>query len=583
MRNFFCENGHFAEGGKSLDKAFRIWYNHIASLFAPKNFRKEKHLFAITADPFANKGKQKMKNIWLRIISLMLVSLMLVFAVACTTPETPQGGNETTAAPGGTTGENGETQAPGGDGTTGSGGGNVTTKPAESTAKIDVPEGLNYQNEVTVLFWEDVEMPEFEQAEPSINGVLNAIYKRNENTKKHLGLTKLSWVGVKGNHGQKEEFTEHVGNSYIAGDRKYDIIATYSRTAGHCAIEGYLYDLESIEDSYIDLSKPWWPQSLIDTVTIDDAIYFLSGDISTNTLHMMYAIFCNTDMITELTLDDPVDMAINMEWTLPEFMRLCEGVFTEQNGDDKPSVGDRYGFITEQLHIDAFYQGGGFNLIEADVDDVLVISKDFSSSKLNQMITDLKEFRFSPDVMIGSSEAQFVDENALFTQNRMYLAERKLKDVEFKYACLPTPMLDTKQGEYRTCVGNPFTLWGIMRDVDLDGDEMLVECSAALECLAGYANYYTTPQIFEVNMKVKYSDIDKPETVQCFDLIREGVVYDLGRIFPNTEMGGLYMVDLFSKTISGGLEWSTERKANMTLLLSSLKQIVKKFEKHANH
>ena len=76
------------------------------------------------------------------------------------------------------------------------------------------------------------------------DNVLNAIYKRNESTKNHLGLSKISWVGVKGNYQQKEEFTEHVGNSYMAGDRKYDIIATYSRTAGHCAIEGYLYDIE---------------------------------------------------------------------------------------------------------------------------------------------------------------------------------------------------------------------------------------------------------------------------------------------------------------------------------------------------
>lgn len=524
-----------------------------------------------------------MKSIFLRTVSLVLAFLMLTFAVACTTPETPPTEGETTAPVQDTNGETAaESLPPDATESTTTSGTAETTGGSQPTATLDVPKDLNYGNELTVLYWADVEMPEFEQDQPSLNGVLNAIYKRNESTKEHLGLSKISWVGVNGNYQQKEEFTEHVGNSYIAGDRKYDIIATYSRTAGHCAIEGYLYDIECIEDSYLDLSKPWWPDTLVDTVTIDNAIYFLSGDISTNTIHQMYCIFSNTDMITELNLDDPVDLAINMEWTLPEFMRLCENVYLEQNGDDKPSTGDRFGLVTERLYFDAFYQGAGFKLIESDPEDVLVISKDYNSSRVAQLVTDLTAFRYTPDVYVGGAEAQFLLENALFIQQCTYYAERKLKEVDFKYACLPTPMLDTKQGEYRTCVSNAFTLWCIMRDVELDGEDMLQECSAALECLAGYAYQFTTPQIFEVNLKTKYSDVDKPETVQCFDLIRNGVVYDLGRIFPESEMGGFYMIDPFSNCIHGGLDWVSTRKSNQTILISSLKSVVKKFQKHAS-
>ena len=69
---------------------------------------------------------------------------------------------------------------------------------------------------------------------------------------------------------------------------------------------------------------------------------------------------------------------------------------------------------------------------------------------------------------------------------------------------------------------------------------------------------------------------------ECFDLIRNGVVYDLGRIFPESEMGGFYMIDPFSDSIHGGLDWVSARKANNTILLSSLKSVVKKFQKHAS-
>ena len=510
-----------------------------------------------------------MNQKFLRIIALALVSLMLLLAVACAETPDPV---ETT--------EGGQVE---GDVTTGNkpGPGNtVTTGEVTTRTPHDVPANLDIGKEVTVLYWSDVEMPEFEQETPSINGVENAIYKRNTKTAEFLGLEKLSWVGVPGNHGQKEEFTEHVGNSYNAGDRKYDIIATYSRTAGHCMIEGYFVDLETIDDTHIDLEKPWWPKSLVDTVMIDDAIYFLSGDISTNALHMMYAFFCNTTMQGELKLPDPVALAISKEWTLPKFMSIVEGVFLEQNGDDKPSVGDRYGFVTEQLHVDAFYAGSNLRMIESDVDDILVLSKDFTSTKLTTLINDLSEFIFSADCWAGSSEAQFVDKNALFTQNRMYLADRKLTKVEFKYACLPTPMYDERQGTYYTTVANPVTLWGIMRDVEND-PEFLVDCTAVLEILAYYGYCETSPQIFEVNMKVKYSDEENADTVQCFDLIRDGLVWDLGRIFPNTEMGD-YMNELVSRVIVKKLDWASARQTNLMMYRTNLKAVVKKIQKNNN-
>ena len=284
-------------------------------------------------------------------------------------------------------------------------------------------------------------------------------------------------------------------------------------------------------------------------------------------------------MINDLRLPNPVDLTLEKEWTLDKFKELIEGVFSEQNGDDKPTEGDRFGFTTTSLHVDAFYAGSGLRMIVADDDKTLAVSSDFTGQKLSLLINDLANFFHTTDVRVGgNNEGQFVDGNALFTQNRMYLADRKLKNVEFKYACLPTPMYDAKQDGYYTTIANPFTLWGIMKDVEKD-QLMLVECSAVMETLAYEAYRNTTPQIFEVNMKVKYSDIDNQGTVRCFDLMREGSVYDLGRIFPDTEMG-TYMNDMVSRAIVGGLDWTSVKATNVAMLKANLRTIVSKFEGH---
>ena len=516
----------------------------------------------------AQNEARKMNNKLIRLIALMLVSLMLLFAVvACDSGSS--GGDETS--------DNGGES--GGPSNSGNGDGDETT-----FEQIGVPDGLNYGNTISILCWSDVQEPEFEVKEVSLDHTLQAIYERNQNTVKKLGLNAeeggLTWTSIKGRgNTNMVEFAQHVGNSYISGNRDYDIVATYSRTAALCAINGYFADIAAIEDSHIDLTRTWWTPSLVETVTIDDSIYFLSGDISTNTIHMMYTIFCNTEMIKTLNLKDPVQMAVDGKWTLAEFRSLCEGVFMEQMNDGKPDTGDRFGFVTTMGNTEAFYNGNDLFAIDTDDEEVLIMSDDIKSQKASKLVNDLTEFFQTIDVRpFGNPAIEFTAENALFTQYTMRFAQNYLSKVQFKYAALPTPKYEEKQVGYRTAVSADVSLWGIMKDVENDPD-MLSECSAVLETLAYYGYRYTTPQIFETNLKVKYSDIDDLNTVKCFDLIREGVVYDLGYIIPSTELGD-YFSSIFARAVCGKDDWSSVKNANYTMMSNRLVEIIDKFDQH---
>jgi ABC-type glycerol-3-phosphate transport system substrate-binding protein len=74
-------------------------------------------------------------------------------------------------------------------------------------------------------------------------------------------------------------------------------------------------------NGYCDLPYPnfemlWWPESLLDVVSIGGSIYFASGDASINMLHLMYALYFNKDLLSEFRLDDPVYLVRNHKWTL---------------------------------------------------------------------------------------------------------------------------------------------------------------------------------------------------------------------------------------------------------------------------
>lgn len=229
------------------------------------------------------------------------------------------------------------------------------TEPGETTndnldpngyLKDNLPDTLNYNNAaVRILYWQDVERDEFVSEGITGDNIGDAIFTRNDRIENRLGV-KLEFVGENGNNGNRTGFVKKVENTFNAGLREWDIVATYSRTAGMLAIKGYFSDLNAIDDNYIDKSMPWWPASIVETMGVGDALYYVSGDASTNTLHFMYTIYYNKGLIAARGLTDPTEYVLNKTWTLDKLMEMTAGVYEDLDGDSKRSAGDFYGFTS---------------------------------------------------------------------------------------------------------------------------------------------------------------------------------------------------------------------------------------------
>lgn len=450
----------------------------------------------------------------------------------------------------------------------------------------DLPNDLKFNETVRILYWNDVERPEFEVLEDQLDGniVSEAIYSRNINTEAKLGVT-FEWTGQPGNSGERANFTQFVMNSY-KDNSSFDIIAAYSRTAGMLSRRGLLVDMNSIDKNYIDTDKPWWPSALVDAVTIDGSLYFISGDISTNVLHFMYAIYYNIELLDQYHIEDPVNLVDSKQWTIDKLIELTTDTYQDADSDTKVSVGDFYGFASIYYHLDAFYTGSGLTLINPDSEDMMVISPDYFGDKEVNLVDKLGKWLTTNSCYISRKSKAvdyyypFVEGRGLFCQNRVYMADaaygskngHNLNSVTWNYGIVPTPLYDADQENYVTVIGNPFTLWGIMAGVS---DERASMSTAVIESLGSQAYRRTTPALFETNMKYRYTNSGENKFARMFDILHNTISFDLGRIFSDDM---IFMSEIPSIAASEGNNWAIVGKSYKTQLDARLKALIKEFE-----
>ena len=495
-----------------------------------------------------------------RIPAFILAGLMLVGLASCAEPGQ---GNDSTAD------------------TTASVdvGGDETEELYLGYEKDSIPDTLDYNGAtVKILYWNDSERPEFEVEEDADDAdrIVSAIKARNAVVQERLGVN-FEWDSYQGSTSYRSQFTKYVETQYSSSNY-YDIIATYSRTSGMLATRGFLADLNTIDDNMLDYEKPWWPDTLIDTCTIGQSLYFISGDASTNTLHFMYGVYYNKGLITDYQLEDPQTLTLNGTWTIDQLINMTKDKYQDLNNNDKQDAEDFVPFGTLNFHCDAFYTGSDLMLVEQDPDKVLVISPDFSGEKAIDLVAKLGKWLPTNDCTTDSSDYQkpFVAGQGLFCLNRVYMADNisasGLNAVTWTYGIVPVPKYDLDQTDYITVMGNPFTLYSVG-----NGSSDPSMATAVIECWASEAYRRTTPAIFEINMKLKYSkeNVD----AQMFDIIRSTVRYDLGRIFADTLN---LMSEMPSKAAVAGSSWSSGLTSKVRILEQKCAGIVTDLEKNAN-
>ncbi len=499
------------------------------------------------------------KNIT-RIMALAFALLLMLSLAAC---NDPKGGDMTTADPS-------QTADP-----------TATTSAENYLEPDDLPPDLNYNTTIGVLAWSDVEHFEFNDEigiEKSVSDlVINKLLSRLSTVEDRLGV-KIEFVPIDGDSDNVAAWNTYIEKAMQGGDKSFDVVAGYSLAVAKNAASGFLYDLLSPDCHYLNFDKPWWSDLLVKEATINNKMFFASGDISRNALEMMYVCFVNTDIIKNHDgLENPQKYVATNEWTYEKFISMCEGIYEDLDSSGTKTCtsteGDLFGYITSGIHVDPWFYGSGATICSKDADGKLVPADSFSGEHvmntvdmLNKLVWDSNDGMYTSKV---THQRAFGQGRSLFMMDRARVSHKILKaEYEVDYVVLPCPKYNADQENYITVMGNPFTLYGIRADAQ---DPELA--SAFIECMASEGYRQITPAVFELQLKTRY--VDDPVSGQMYDLIRENLTYDLGRIFSSNLIGQSAFRDAIKNNKAN---WATTATVQVKLLESKIPALMDAFK-----
>lgn len=481
----------------------------------------------------------------LRLFALLMVSVMML-AVFASCANTSDGTDTTEPA------ANNQTAAPVVEDET-------TSNTDANGYLLDNLPALNFNSEINILAWEDVEHKEFYIAYEDLSGdiVEQSLYDRNTKVEERLGVTLVFNETVKGNADNIAAWCSYINNSVSINAKEFDIIAGYSLAQAKAAVSGYFYNMLDDSCLYQDFSQPWWSELLLEQVTFGDSLYFASGDISRNALEMMYVCYANTDLLDKYSIENPQLLVESGDWTYDKFFELCQGVY-EDDGDGikncESESGDTFGYITSGIHVDPWFYGSGATICERNADGEIVKSETFGGERVANTLDRLCDFldgEFGIYTAKVTHQKAFGQGRSLFMMDRARVSHKVIATSygDTKFVILPCPKYDKDQEKYITVMGNPFTLYAISSDI---ADPAMA--SAFIECFASEGYRKVTPAVFELSLKTRY--VDDPISGNMYDIIRANITYDVGRIFCES----LIKQSTFRDAVKNGSPWGSIAK-----------------------
>ncbi len=482
---------------------------------------------------------------YVNLIAFLLALVMLVgTAVACA--ET-SGGEETTEA-------TAETNAPSGD---------ANSTEAETTAEEtlfapdDLKEKYEFNETITILMWDDYRMTEFYSDETG-DLIADSIYHRNIKVCDRLGIT-LEFVEEPGDSGDYKQWVQKAENDR-SSDNFFDIYAGYSRSAPLMALKGMTANL--LDYDAFNVEKPWWPEALTSECTVNGKLFFATGDIATSMLWYMNGFMYNKELYKDHISSErtPMDMVLDNEWTMDIFFGMVKDLYVDNNQNGAKDDTDFFGATMYSTDLGAFQIGAGITSLEKTEDGGLRISEQWNSQRCADICALLGSYIQQPGVYSATSASRtpFFNQTSIFHMDRIFLIKgvdngSSTDKVEFVCGVVPVPKYDNTQEKYRTNLGNPYTIYAV------NNTSKKVEAAVTTLEAMGSENYRSvTPAVFEVAMKVRYSD--DAQTSQVFDILKEGVSFDLGKLY-GTSFGD----------VTSNLFPNTANSANYSSFLSQLK------------
>lgn len=433
------------------------------------------------------------------------------------------------------------------------GAGPETSGPYDENGYInDALPALNYGGEkLKILTWN----PEYDDlcfTEEDGHGLIeDALFSQHTRVEKRLGID----IQITRSNGRQEDMDDYLAlitQSNQSGD-PFDVIGAYSGIGAAAAVRGLYRDLNRLP--YIDFEKPWWPDDLQESIAVGGKLYFGSGDISPNLIYGLFAIVVNLNMVESHFHDRELiyDLVENNEWTLDRMIALSGEIYEDLNNPGEVDESDAFGFVfCNNVSMDAFLQGSGISITTKNRNGELAISSTLYSQQCDAVVSKLATFLKSDSAFVPAKYfGIFPEGRAMLTSAKISVCVDRLKTAAFDYGVVPIPKYSSGQKSYITTMNHHFSAYSV--PVVLS-DDMAGRSAAFMEAMGSEGYRSVTPAIFETAFKRKYSE--SPAVAAMFQLIRDGVRFDMGRLY-RLNFGGDPPDTMFRHAIQQDQKWLT--------------------------
>lgn len=337
-----------------------------------------------------------------------------------------------------------------------------------------------------------------------------------------------------------DAFTEKVRTD-VLGDTAadaYDVIAMGLYYLTPLASEGLLYDLYSIEDSHFNFEGEWWDKKVNNDITIDNSLFYTTGDIFVLDDEQTKVIFFNKDIVNESNLDNPYDLVRSGDWTIDKFHEMAKEV-AHPGGDGKMDATDDdvWGLVGGVFMQYFFVLGCNCPISLKDDNDIPYLAMDSEATanafiKAHDLITDKDHVAYTERYYAWNNpDAHLVVDNfykgqSLFFVNTLEAVNSdNLRNSDIHYGILPFPKYNKEQDNYRNSA-EPYSFFVLSIPIstqDLDFTTF------ALEAMAYTGRQYVTSTYYTQTLKNKrFDDDDSPEML---DLIMQSRLIDLSVVY----------------------------------------------------
>jgi len=327
-----------------------------------------------------------------------------------------------------------------------------------------------------------------------------------------------------------------LAQQYASGDTDYDFSIARILDAAKLTVNGHLYDLKDLE--HLDVSKPWWDQTVVNDSTVAGSLYFVSGDISTLVNDFVCCIAFDKETFKQVSGEESSMLYNAVEqgtWTIDMLNRYSSLVSEDLNNDNILDSRDRYGLTVWDSRVIATVHGAGGKVVTLNDNGEmeLTLNTERNATAVEDFITMcMNQYCLNMVGMTGGVDWKtiFANGQALFTMASFNSLEY-FRNLKTDYGILPQPKSFADQESYHSSIVSTHACFLCVPLLQEDAGRT----GAIIEILGYLGKDIITPAYYEKTLNGTF--IRDDESAVSIDICFATKVVDLGDYF---SIGGYY-------------------------------------------